>query len=130
MDLLYSRCRLSVGQWEAELMGPPEALDSLADELEKAPNHHVLSFEGGGVGQNQTSARRLKIRLEGTTLWIEGDSSARDIVLATMRGVAQESREVRRGAIPRHSHIEYLGEGDEWRAEGSFPLVVTADWPD
>lgn len=130
MDPVYALCRLSISEWDADLSGPPDALDDLASELEKATETSTLSVVGGRVGLKRTTGERLKVSLDGTTLWIEGDQNARDIVLSAMRGVAQASREVGHDRVARHAHIEYLGESDSWREPESFPLVVGADWPE
>jgi hypothetical protein len=129
MDPVYGLCRLSIREWDADLSGPPDALDSLANELENATDDSAFSVVGGRVGVNGTGSR-LRVFLDGSTLWIGGDQKARGLVLSAMRGVAQESREVGHAPVARHAHIEYLGKDDQWREPDSFPLVVGADWPE
>jgi hypothetical protein len=128
MDAVYGLCRLSISEWDADLSGPPDALDSLANELENAADDSAFPVVGGRVGVKRTGSW-LRVSLDGSTLWIGGDQTARDIVLSAMRGVAQESREVGHAPVARHAHIEYLGSDDQWREPDSFPLVVGADGP-
>jgi hypothetical protein len=105
MDPVYALCRLTISESDVGLSGPPDAMDDLASELDKATESSALSVVGGRVGLKRTAGERLKVSLDGTTLWIEGDQNARGIVLSAMRGVAQASREVGHAAVARHAHI-------------------------
>lgn len=130
MDLIYGLCRLSISGEGVELSGPPDALDGLAAELENAVDDSALTVSGGGVGLKRTAGTLLKVSLDGTTLWIEGNTEARDMVLSAMRGIAQAARQSGPSEASRHVHIEYLGESDQWRDPDTIPLVLAVQGPD
>ncbi|MBM6400503.1 Imm32 family immunity protein [Phycicoccus sonneratiae] len=130
MDLIYGLCRLLISGEDVELSGTPDALDGLAAELENAVDDSALTVSGGGVGLKRTTGTLLKVSLDGTTLWIEGNSEARDMVLSAMRGIAQAARQSGPSEVSRHVHIEYLGESDQWRDPNTILLVLAVQGPD
>jgi hypothetical protein len=123
------RCRLSTGGGELELAGPPAALRALGRLLRHHAEPVEVAVTGGVVSQEATTGPLLVSLLGTTTLHFSGGREYLDIIWDALDGVAEQAEAADDRTINRHQHIEYLP-GDDYRSPDSFPLVITADWPD
>lgn len=128
-------CRLSIHRGpfvEAELEGSPAGLRSLASALSRGRSTSIeLSTPGASVVQEINASPLLKVAAgPGLTLHLSGSLSALDLVWSALSGTAQAAEEATDRTVKRHTHIEYLGEGDGYRHPDSVPLAIGSDWPD
>jgi hypothetical protein len=128
-----TRCLLSVDEFDAMLTGYPTDLRQLASDLEAdeaAVTVVVDENPTAAVTRRITEDDRLRISLEpGPVLVVEGTRTALKILTGALRGVADAASQADGQGVARHVHIEYLGEGDTFRAPDSFPLVVSEHPP-
>ena len=128
-------CRLSIDRGplaKAALEGSPGALRSLTSELSQGRSTSIaLSTPGASVVQEINASPLLTVAAgPGLTLHLSGSPSALNLVWSALSGTAQDAEEATDRAVKRHTHIEYLGDGDRYRHPDSFPLVIGSDWPD
>jgi hypothetical protein len=124
-----SDCRLRIDAGLAMLDGTPAQLRQLANALDAGPNVLTISMAMGSLTQVRTDDALLKVTVDDGTLTVEGDMGALGIFYNSLTTVSDDAESAEDRTIRRHAHVEYLGEGDQWRSPDSFPLVVGADWP-
>ncbi len=135
VDATFSTAGVRFRFWgsEAELAGSGEDLHRLRSRLSveaRTPVTAEVSGDGNGTVILEQVGRPGPLRItfdeRSRRLLIEGDDRTLPIFWAALEpdevaGVESDS------AVPRHVHLEYLGEGDdEWRAPDTLPLVVVA----
>jgi hypothetical protein len=122
-------CRLSVGDGELELAGPPAALRALGRRLRQCAEPLEVAVSGGSVVQEVTGGPLLVSLRDVTTLHVSGGHEYLDILWDALDGVAHLSETADDRGVNRHQHIEYFP-GDEHQSPDSIPLVIVADWPE
>jgi hypothetical protein len=131
--LVTSGCRLRIDDGPvplAMLDGEPPELRRLAEVLRSAIDEVAVQVMSGEIVQRRTDSPLLRVSTSGRRLTIEGDANALGIVHYTLDLVAHQADSAQpRSGVREHAHVEYLGEGDQWRSPDSFPLVISADWP-
>jgi hypothetical protein len=110
----------------AMLDGSPQDLRLLADCLRRSTG--PISLDGdkeAAIVIRHTSDDVLRISKAGSALTIEGSSdTVNRMFIDALEAVADEEEAANGEGVARHRHIEYLGDGDKWRAPDSLPLIV------
>lgn len=87
-----------------------------------------LTPRGGILAElrvRRTPGALLRVAVEGDALVVECDPGRIDpMFIDLLDDVADEAEDASGRGVARHVHIEYLGEGDDWRAPDSVPLVI------
>lgn len=109
--------------------GSPIGLRNFARLLEADADEIKVVMGTSTILRKRSENPLLRVSLKGDCLTVEGDNHALGGFCQTIMGVADDAESAKDRTIKRHAHIEYLGDGDRWRASDSFPLLITADWP-
>jgi hypothetical protein len=124
---MTNRCRLQIEGGEVSLRGSAVGLRQLVSDLRRGLRPVEVQLDNGVISQAMTSSNRLRIALEGTVLTVEGDEPSLEGFYSFLTAVADQAEEPRSSGISAHAHLEYLGDGDEWRTPDSLPLLIQAD---
>lgn len=119
-------CELVVTDLDVTVEGSPEDLRKLASALER--DGRAALRDGGSVEIDYLAdPAPFRARTVGRALKVDGSrSNVEAQFIGELRQVADAEDAHRDEPIARHAHVEYLGEGDRWRAPDSLPLVIQA----
>ena len=108
------------------LDGRPQDLRALAEYLRLVEGPISLAGEiGASIVIRHTNDELLRISKSGALLTVEGAAgTVSRLFIDALDAVADDEEAADGSGVPRHQHIEYLGEGDKWRAPDTLPLII------